>query len=106
MSLVTALVLGLIQGLTEFIPVSSTAHLTVAAAAFGVIDPAHPERWTAFMATISLERLPVIAYFRSDILTTLRFWFTENFGSRRRSFGNKARERDSAGSSSSARCPL
>nr|MBP6510267.1 undecaprenyl-diphosphatase UppP [Candidatus Kapabacteria bacterium] len=93
MSLVTALVLGLIQGLTEFIPVSSTAHLTVAAAAFGVIDPAHPERWTAFMATIQLGTLAaVIAYFRSDILTTLRFWFTENFGSRRRSFREQGAE--------------
>lgn len=93
MSLVTALILGLIQGLTEFIPVSSTAHLTVAAAAFGVIDPAHPERWTSFMATIQLGTLAaVIAYFRSDILKTARFWFTENVGSGRRAFREQSTE--------------
>ena len=80
MSIVTALILGLIQGLTEFIPVSSTAHLTVAAAALGVIDPAHPERWTSFMATIQLGTLvAVLAYFRVDILNTTRRWFVENF---------------------------
>lgn len=87
MSLVTALVLGLIQGLTEFIPVSSTAHLTVAAAAFGVIDPAHPEQWTSFMATIQLGTLAaVIAYFRTDIIKTSRCWLVENLGSGRKAF--------------------
>ncbi|MCX6141389.1 MAG: undecaprenyl-diphosphatase UppP [Candidatus Kapabacteria bacterium] len=87
MSIVSALVLGLIQGLTEFIPVSSTAHLTVAAAAFGVIDPAHPERWTSFMATIQLGTLvAVLAYFRSDILRSASAWVRENLGRGRRAF--------------------
>lgn len=87
MSVVAALVLGLLQGLTEFIPVSSTAHLTVAAAAMGVIDPAHPERWTSFMATIQLGTLvAVLAYFRSDILRTATAWFRENLGGSRRAF--------------------
>ncbi len=87
MSLLTALVLGLIQGLTEFIPVSSTAHLTVAATALGVIDPAHPERWTSFMATIQLGTLAaVIGYFRSDILRSATSWFRENVGRNARPF--------------------
>jgi undecaprenyl-diphosphatase len=87
MSLLTALVLGIIQGLTEFIPVSSTAHLTVAATAFGVIDPAHPERWTSFMATMQLGTLAaVIGYFRTDILRSARAWMGENIGRGARPF--------------------
>lgn len=85
MSIVIALLLGIIQGLTEFIPVSSTAHLTVAAAAFGVIDAAHPEQWTSFMATIQLGTLAaVIFYFRADVLRSFTSWISENISSRRR----------------------
>jgi len=85
MSIFTAFILGLIQGLTEFIPVSSTAHLTVAASALGVIDPMHPERWTSFMATIQIGTLAaVILYFASDIKRSVMSWFVENLGGSRR----------------------
>jgi undecaprenyl-diphosphatase len=69
MSIFYAILLGIIQGLTEFIPVSSTAHLTLAGKAMGVINYDNPEEWTAFIAVIQLgSLLAVIAYFRSDIL--------------------------------------
>lgn len=85
MSILTALLLGLIQGLTEFIPISSTAHLTAAAHALGVLDtPESAERWTAFMATIQLGTLvAVLAYFRSDIVASTQAWLSENIGRRR-----------------------
>jgi undecaprenyl-diphosphatase len=58
-----AAVLGLIQGLTEFIPVSSTAHLRVAPALLGQADPGAP-----FTAVIQLGTLiAVLAYFAKDI---------------------------------------
>lgn len=93
MSIIVALVLGIIQGLTEFIPISSTAHLTIAGSLFGVIDPEHPEKWTAFMATIQLGTLAaVLAYFRDDIRRTVQHWFSENLGSTRRSFSEQTPE--------------
>ena len=45
MSWLEAVVLGLIQGLTEFLPISSTAHLRIASALVGWDDP-----WVAFTA--------------------------------------------------------
>ena len=93
MSTLVALVLGLVQGLTEFIPISSTAHLTIAGSLFGVIDPEHPEQWTAFMATIQLGTLAaVLAYFRDDIQRTVKHWFRENLGRDRRSFKEQTPE--------------
>ncbi len=91
MSTLVAMLLGVIQGLTEFIPISSTAHLTIAGSWLGVIDPNHPERWTAFMATIQLGTLAaVIAYFRRDILHMTTAFFRENLGSRRRAFRDQS----------------
>jgi undecaprenyl-diphosphatase len=79
MSIFYAILLGIIQGLTEFIPVSSTAHLTLAGKAMGVIDYENPEEWTAFIAVIQLgSLLAVIAYFRSDILNIIRGFLTAN----------------------------
>jgi undecaprenyl-diphosphatase len=69
MSILEAIILGLIQGLTEFIPVSSTAHLTLAGKWMHLIDPQHPDQWTAFMAVIQLGTLiAVILYFWTDII--------------------------------------
>lgn len=63
MALWFAAVLGLIQGLTEFIPVSSTAHLRVAPALFGQPDPG-----AAYTAVIQLGTLmAVLAYFAKDL---------------------------------------
>ena len=58
-----AILLGVIQGLTEFLPISSTAHLLVARTLLG---HAHPE--DAFTVVIQLGTLvAVFAYFRADV---------------------------------------
>jgi undecaprenyl-diphosphatase len=63
MSLLEALVYGLVQGLTEFLPISSTAHLRVVPELFGWKDPG-----AAFTAIIQLGTLvAVLFYFRADI---------------------------------------
>ena len=68
MSIVEAIFLGIIQGITEFLPISSTAHLTIAGKLLGLIDLAHPERWTAFIAVIQLGTLlAVLLYFLRDV---------------------------------------
>ena len=65
MSLVEAAVLGVVQGLTEFLPISSSAHLRVVPALLGWSDPG-----AAFSAVIQLGSvLAVIGYFRKDIFT-------------------------------------
>jgi len=80
MTIIEAILLGIIQGITEFIPISSTAHLTLAGSLLGIIDYAHPERWTAFIATIQLGTLlAVFAYFRKEIISIPKAFFTENF---------------------------
>ncbi len=54
---------GLIQGLTEFIPVSSTAHLKVVSLFFGIDDPGH-----SLSAIIQLGSVfALFWYFRNDI---------------------------------------
>src|SRR5262249_13300608 len=64
MSTFQAIVLGLIQGLTEFLPVSSTAHLRIIPALLGWGDVSD----AAFTAVIQLGTLlAVLWYFRHDI---------------------------------------
>lgn len=83
MSLIEAIILGLIQGLTEFIPISSTAHLTLAGKLMGLIDPNNPEKWTAFMAIIQLGTIvAVMFYFRNEIFDITRDFLKENISKR------------------------
>lgn len=71
MSLLVAALLGLVQAATEFLPVSSTAHLLVAGELCGqsLGDP----RFRAFVAVIQLgTTAAVIAYFRAELWVLLR----------------------------------
>lgn len=68
MTYLQAIILGIVQGLTEFIPVSSTAHL-VFASRWVDLYGGNPEQVTATMAVIQLGTLAaVFAYFARDIL--------------------------------------
>ncbi|HLP15642.1 MAG TPA: undecaprenyl-diphosphatase UppP [Bacteroidota bacterium] len=68
MSLFQALLYGIIQGLTEFLPISSTAHIRILPALFGWPDPG-----AAFTAVIQFGTLvAVLIYFAQDILRIIR----------------------------------
>ena len=70
MSWFEALVLGIIQGLTEFLPISSSAHLLILSQLFGWEDPG-----AAFTAVTQIgTELAVILYFRREIIAILRAW--------------------------------
>jgi len=67
MSILESIILGIIQGITEFLPISSTAHLTIAGKLMGIVQAASPEDWTAFIATMQLgTAAAVMIYFFND----------------------------------------
>lgn len=85
MNLLEAILLGIIQGLTEFLPISSTGHLTVAGKLMNLISEGNPERWTAFIAVIQLGTLiAVIAYFWKDIWQIFMEFLSNNILKRTR----------------------
>ncbi len=78
MSLLYSVLLGIIQGLTEFLPVSSTAHLTIAGRFLGLINPDRPDEWTAFIAVIQIGTLAaVVIYFFRDLVDITKGFFTD-----------------------------
>lgn len=70
MSWFEAIVLGIVQGLTEFLPISSSAHLLILSQLFGWSDPG-----AAFTAVTQIgTETAVIVYFRRDIARIIRMW--------------------------------
>ena len=70
MSLIEAIVLGIVQGLTEFLPISSSAHLLVVSSFFGWDDPG-----AAFTAVTQLgTETAVLIYFRNDLWAIVTTW--------------------------------
>ena len=73
MSWLEAVVIGLVQGLTEFLPISSSGHVRIVPALFGWEDPG-----AAFTAVIQLGTMAaVLVYFRSDLWAIVTAWLAE-----------------------------
>lgn len=71
MGIFEAIVLGIVQGLTEFLPISSTAHLRIVPAFLGWEDPG-----AAFTAVTQIGTLiAVFVYFRNDIASLSHAFF-------------------------------
>ena len=70
MSIIDAIILGIVEGLTEFLPISSTGHLTIAEKLLGKDIDA--KSVTAFTAVIQVGAIvAVLVFFRTDILRLL-----------------------------------
>ncbi|WP_299951018.1 undecaprenyl-diphosphate phosphatase [uncultured Modestobacter sp.] len=79
MGWIEAVVLGLVQGLTEFLPISSSAHLRVVGEAFGWDDPG-----AAFTAITQIgTEAAVLLYFRKDIARIVVAWCQSLAGRRK-----------------------
>jgi undecaprenyl-diphosphatase len=71
-SLWEALVLGIVQGLTEFLPISSSAHVRVV----GEFLPTGADPGAAFTAIIQIgTELAVVLYFRREVVAIARGWW-------------------------------
>ena len=70
MDAITSIVLGLVQGLTEYLPISSTAHLRVVPALLGWADPG--AAWSAVVQLGTL--LAVFVYFFNDLWGMAQAW--------------------------------
>lgn len=77
MQLLEAIILGLVQGLTEFLPVSSSAHLRI----LGEFLPGAQDPGAAFTAITQLgTEAAVVLFFWRDIVRIVSHWFRALFG--------------------------
>jgi undecaprenyl-diphosphatase len=79
MTLLQAIVLGIVQGLTEFLPISSTAHLRIVPVLFGwnfTFDPHHPhDPGAPFTAVIQLgTTMAIVVYFWRELVHVTVAW--------------------------------
>jgi undecaprenyl-diphosphatase len=73
-----AIILGIVEGLTEFLPVSSTGHLTITEKLLGL--PVDDAAITGYTAVIQVGAIAaVFVYFRHDIARLARAWFSGLF---------------------------
>lgn len=73
MDIIHAIILGVVEGITEFLPISSTGHLTIVEKLFGykIDNPGI----TAFTAVIQIGAIAAaVWYFRKDIIQILVAW--------------------------------
>lgn len=78
MDILSAIILGIVQGLTEFIPISSTAHLVFASRWTNIYN-GDPQKITATMAVIQLGTLAaVFVYFATDIWNISASFFRDH----------------------------
>lgn len=83
MNLIEAIILGIVQGITEFLPISSTGHLTLTGKFMGLISDKNPEHWTSFIAVIQLgTMLSILIYFWNDLWKILLDFLDNNFKKR------------------------
>ena len=79
MTFFEAILLGLIQGLTEFLPISSSAHVQIAQELLGLSELSKPQL-TAFIATIQLgTEFAVLIYFFKTLLQIAQSFFRSGF---------------------------
>ena len=85
MNFFQAIFLGLVQALTEYLPVSSSAHIRIVGDLMLGSDPG-----AAFTAIIQIgTELAVILYFRRDIIRILGAWFGSLFGKEGKDFKSR-----------------
>lgn len=76
MSWFDAIILGIVQGLTEFLPISSSAHVSIVGQLLGGVDPG-----AAFTAITQLgTETAVVVYFAKDLGRIIKQWFGSLFG--------------------------
>jgi len=69
-----AIILGIVEGLTEFLPISSTGHLTITEKLLGL--PVDLQAVTAYTAIIQLGAIAAtLLYFFKDVVRLLGAWF-------------------------------
>ena len=96
MNIFQAIIIGIVQGLTEFIPISSTAHLIFASRALGLYEGVESglraEQTTATIGVIQLGTLfAVLIYFAPDIWAITNAFVRDHFAALR---GGSARPRE------------
>jgi undecaprenyl-diphosphatase len=75
-SFINAIILGIVQGLTEFLPISSNAHVRIVGELINVADPG-----ARFTAIIQLgTEAAVVVYFAADLWRIISRWFLALFG--------------------------